>query len=130
MRSFAPVPGEAERLARALLDAALEVHCHLGPGYLERIYEESLCHELTLHDILYERQRPVHVSDKGVPVGDQRVDLLLCRLVIAELKAVEAILPIHQAQLLSYLKSSHLRLGFIINFNVRLLKHGIKRMVL
>ena len=63
-------------------------------------------------------------------MGDQRVDLLLGGLVIAELKAVEAILPIHQAQLLSYLKSSHLRLGFIINFNVRLLKHGIKRMVL
>ena len=129
-RSFAPIPEDTERIGKALLDAAVEVHRHLGPGFLERIYKDPLCHELSLRDVPFESQKPVRVSYKGVPIGDQRIDLLIADKVIAELKATESILPIHEAQLLSYLKATNLRLGFIINFKVRLLKHGIKRMVL
>jgi len=113
-----------------LVDAAIEVHRRLGPGFLERIYEEALCHELTLRGISFERQKLIQVLYKSVPAGEQRIDLLVGGLIIAEVKAVETILPIHEVQLLSYLKSTDLRLGFIINFNVQLLKHGIKRMVL
>jgi len=130
MKSFAPIPEEAERVASALLGAAIEVHRLLGPGFLERIYEEALCHELTLRDTSFERQKPIQVLYKDVPVGEQRLDLLVGGFVIVEIKAVETILPIHEAQLLSYLKATDLRLGFIINFKARLLKHGIKRMVL
>lgn len=130
MKPFAPIPEEAERVASTLLGAAIEVHRLLGPGFLERIYEEALCHELTLRDISFERQKPIQVLYKDVPVGEQRLDLLVGGFVIAEIKAVETILPIHEAQLLSYLKATDLRLGFIINFKARLLKHGIKRMVL
>ena len=130
VRTFAPIPEEAERIARMLVDAAIEVHRRLGPGFLERIYEEALCHELTLRGISFERQKLIQVLYKSVPAGEQRIDLLVGGLIIAEVKAVETILPIHEAQLLSYLKSTDLRLGFIINFNVQLLKHGIKRMVL
>jgi GxxExxY protein len=130
MNSFVPISEEAETIARSMLDAAIEVHRQLGPGFLERIYEEALCQELTWRAIPFECQKPVQVLYKGVPVGDQRLDLLVGSLVIVEIKAVDAILLIHQAQLLSYLKTTHLRLGFLINFNVKLLKNGMKRMVL
>jgi GxxExxY protein len=130
MTTFAPIPEETEKIGRALLDAAIEVHRSLGPGFLERIYEEALCHELTLHNTPFECQKPIQVLYKGAPIGEQRLDLLIGNAVIAEIKAVKAILPIHEAQLISYLKTTGLRLGFIINFKVRLLKNGIKRMVL
>jgi GxxExxY protein len=125
-----PIPEDAEKVAQLVIMAAIEVHRHLGPGFLERIYEEALCQELTWRNVSFERQKPVQVLYKDVLVGNQQLDLLVSGLVIVELKAVDAILPIHQAQLLSYLRTSHLRLGLIINFNVRLLKNGIKRMVL
>jgi GxxExxY protein len=128
--SFEPIPKEVEKAGRALLDAAIEVHRHLGPGFLERIYEESLCHELALRGVSFERQKSIQVFYKDMALGKQRVDLLVEGVVVVEIKAVDAILPIHQAQLLSYLKTADLRLGFIINFKTKLLKQGIKRMVL
>ena len=129
-RTFAPIPEEAEKAGRLLLGAAIEVHRQLGPGFLERIYEEALCQEFSLRGIPFERQKKIPILYKGVPIGEQRIDLLIGGFVIAEVKAAEAIVPIHQAQLLAYLKATGLRLGFVINFNVPLLKQGIKRMVL
>lgn len=127
---FEPIPQQAERLGKALLDAAFEVHTLLGAGFLEPVYEEALCHELLLRNVQFERQKTITVPYKDIHIGGQRLDLLLGGLVIAEIKAVDAIHPIHQAQLMSYLKATGLRLGFILNFNVSRLKDGIRRMVL
>ncbi len=127
---FLPIPAEVEQMGRALLDAAMEVHRHLGPGFLERIYEDALCYELRLRGIPFERQKVINVPYKDILIPGQRLDVLVGGVVIAEIKAVEAIGSIHEAQLLSYLKATGLRLGYILNFNVRLLKHGIRRLVL
>ena len=126
----APVPVEAERLGKALLDAAFEVHTILGPGFLERIYEEALCYELARRSVPFERQKPIVVSYKDLQIEGQRLDLLIGGLVIAEIKAVEEIHPVHTMQLISYLRATGLRLGFLINFNVAHLKDGIRRIVL
>jgi GxxExxY protein len=130
MSSFAPIPEDTEKTGQLLLNEAIEVHRQLGPGFLERIYEAALCQEMTWRGVPFECQKPVQVLYKGVSVGNQRLDLLVGSQIIAEIKAADTILPIHEAQLLSYLKATNLRLGFIINFNVKLLKNGIKRMVL
>lgn len=130
MAKYAPIPQETERWGKALLDAAFEVHTVLGAGFLERIYEDALCYELTLRCVPFERQKTVVVSYKEFQIEGQRLDLLIGGLVIAEIKAVDAIHPIHQAQLMSYLKATGLRLGFVINFNVPHLKDGTRRVVL
>lgn len=126
---FEPIPKEAEHWGKALLDAAFEVHTLLGPGFLERIYEDALCHELALRDVPFERQKPILVPYKDLRLEGQRLDLLVAGLVIAEIKAIDAIHPLHQAQLISYLKATRLRLGFLLNFNVRHLREGIRRVV-
>lgn len=126
----APIPAEVERMGRALLDAAFEVHSILGPGFLERIYEEALCHELARRAVPFERQKAIVVPYKDLRIEGQRLDLLVGGLVIAEIKAVEEIHPVHQMQILSYLRATGLRLGFLINFNVAHLKEGIRRIVL
>ncbi|HNT77595.1 MAG TPA: GxxExxY protein [Anaerolineae bacterium] len=128
--NYAPIPAEAEQWGKVLLDAAFEVHTILGAGFLERTYEEALCHELTLRQTPFERQKPINVRYKELEIGEQRLDLLIGGLVIAEIKAVETIHPMHQAQLMSYLKATGLRLGFIINFNAPHLKEGVRRIVL
>jgi len=130
MTKYAPIPKEAEHWGKVLLDAAFTVHTTLGPGFLERIYEDALCHELRLRRTPFERQKSIIVSYKGFDIAGQRLDLLVGGLVIAELKAVDAIHPIHQAQMISYLKTTGLRLGFILNFNVTRFKDGIRRIVL
>ncbi|MEO9254337.1 MAG: GxxExxY protein, partial [Tepidiformaceae bacterium] len=93
-------------LSRQTIGAALEVHRCLGPGFLESVYESALCIEMQARGIRFVRQAPISVSYKGRPVGESRLDLLVDDLLIVELKAVEALLPIHQAQLLSYLKAT------------------------
>jgi GxxExxY protein len=113
-----------------LLDAAFEVHTILGPGFLERIYEEALCHELARRSVPFERQKPIVVPYKDMQIEGQRLDLLIGGLVIAEIKAVEEIHLVHTMQLISYLRATGLRLGFLINFNVAHLKDGIRRIVL
>lgn len=124
-------PSEAvDRLATSVIGAAIEVHRHLGPGYLESVYEEALGIELTLREISFDRQKPVAVLYKGHSVGEGRLDLLVENLLIVELKAVEALAEIHKAQVISYLKATDLQLGLLINFNVPVLKQGIKRVVL
>jgi len=130
MAKHEPVPAEVERWGKALLDAAFEVHTILGAGFLERVYEEALCYELTLRRVPFERQKEIAVPYKDHLIEGQRLDLLIGGLVIAEIKAVDEIHLVHQAQLMSYLKATGLRLGFLINFNVPHLREGIRRIVL
>jgi GxxExxY protein len=119
-----------DELARQVIGAAIEVHRILGPGFLESVYEEALAIEFDLRDIPFERQKPVAVVYKTKVAGDSRLDYLVGKELIVELKAVETIHPIHSATVISYLKTTHLELGLIINFNVPQLRDGIKRIVL
>lgn len=119
-----------DHLAREVIGAAIEVHRHLGPGFLEGVYEEALVIELALRGIPFERQRPIPVGYKGQNVGEGRVDLLVGTELLVELKAVETLAPIHKAQVISYLKATGLHLGLLINFNVPILRAGIQRVVL
>jgi GxxExxY protein len=124
-------PGQKlDELARAVIGAAIEVHRVLGPGLLEAVYEEALCIELELRGIPFVRQPAMIVEYKGKKVGEGKADLLVGEALIVELKAVDALADIHLAQVISYLKVSGKHLGLLINFNVSILKEGIKRIVL
>jgi GxxExxY protein len=125
----APIPQEDEEVARQVIGAAIEVHRLLGPGFLESIYRRALCHELSLRGIPFEYEKELLVPYKEIRIPGQRYDILVAGRILLELKTVEALAPIHQAQLLSYLKATGLRLGFLINFKVLVLKDGIKRLV-
>jgi GxxExxY protein len=117
-------------LTERVIGACIEIHRALGPGLLESAYEECLCHELSVAGISFERQKPLPVHYKNVKLDcGYRLDLVVERKVIVELKAIENLMPIHEAQLLTYLKLSGLTLGLLINFNVPMLKNGIKRIV-
>jgi len=120
-----------EDLTEQIIGAAIEVHKSIGPGLLESIYEECLCHELTLRGLRFERQLIVPVLYKGVKLEcKHRCDVLVENTVVLELKTVDRILPIHQAQLLTYLRLLSKPVGLIINFNVPVLRQGIVRRVL
>ena len=121
---------EIDKLAHGVIGAAIEVHRSLGPGFLESVYEEALCIELQLREIPFERQVPVAVKYKSRIVGESRLDLLVGGCLIVELKAVEQLAPIHSAQVISYLKATNHPLALLINFNVSILKEGIKRIIL
>ena len=130
--AIAPAADDRYRDPRTspIIRAAIEVHRHLGPGLLESAYEECLCHELHLMGLNFRRQVPLPVVYKGVPLDcGYQIDLVVRDEVIVELKAVEQILPIHQAQLLTYLKLTGKRVGLLINFNVPVLTQGITRRV-
>lgn len=120
---------EFDELARSVVRAAIEVHRILGPGYLEAVYDEALAIELALRGMTFERQVPLPLRYKGRTVGNSRLDLLVGGRLVVELKACDALIPVHTAQLLSYLKASREQLGLLINFNVRFLRHGIRRVV-
>lgn len=121
---------EVNEVSGAIVNAAMKVHSALGPGLLESAYEACLLHELRQTGLKAQAQVSLPVVYDGVKIDvGYRVDLLVEDAVIVELKAVETLLPIHQAQLLSYLKLSGKRVGLLINFNVLHLKNGIKRMV-
>ena len=121
---------EADRLSRQVIGAAIEVHRALGPGLLESVYEACLCHELAVRNVAFERQvsLPVQYKDVYLDCG-YRLDVLVGGCMIVELKSVAQLEPIHDAQLLTYLRLSRLWLGLLINFNVPVLKQGIKRLV-
>ncbi len=121
---------DIDALAADLLDAAIEVHRYLGPGFLEAIYEEALSAELTLRGMPFVRQATVQVQYKGRVVGDARIDLLVAERLIVELKAVENVAPIHLAQAMSYLKATKLPLALLLNFNAPVLLRGVRRVVL
>ena len=130
LRIASDLPEKHEQLIQRVIGAAIEVHRHLGPGFLESIYERALCHELKLQAIPFEKQVEILVPYKDISIPGQRVDLIIDEFLVLELKAVEDILPIHEAQLLSYLKSTELKIGLIINFKVKQLKSGIRRIIL
>ena len=118
-----------EGLSEAVIGAAIEVHRVLGPGMPETGYRNALSHELSLRNIPHRSEVPCPILYKGKHVGEGRLDLLVDGLIIVELKAVEALTPIHRAQVVTYLKVTKLKLALLINFNVMILKDGIKRIV-
>ncbi|MBF0293058.1 MAG: GxxExxY protein [Nitrospinae bacterium] len=119
---------EINQITKKVIGVAIEIHKILGPGLLESAYEECLCYELSTARISFRRQVDLPVSYKEVKLDcGYRIDLLVEEEVIIELKAVEKLLPIHEAQLLTYLKMTDKRLGLLINFNVPALRDGIKR---
>ncbi|MBV9288516.1 MAG: GxxExxY protein [Hyphomicrobiales bacterium] len=126
-----PVSERADRTARQCVDAALQVHKALGPGLLESAYEHCLAYELVQQGLSVQRQiaLPIIYADAKLDAG-YRLDLVVNGLVIVEIKSVDALAPIHDAQLLTYLKLSGLRIGLLMNFNVVLFKHSLKRLVL
>ena len=120
-----------EALTEQIIGAAMEVHRQLGPGLMENVYQVCLAHELDLRGVRYRREKPLPIVYKGTQLDcGYRLDFLVEDKVVVELKAVEQLLPIHEAQLLTYLKISGCKVGLLINFNVPLLKRGIKRRVL
>jgi GxxExxY protein len=119
-----------KEITEKVISCALEVHSTLGPGLLENVYEEALGHEFTLRGIVCERQKEINLRYKGKEIGKHRIDFLIENEVIVELKAVEAMNKIYEAQLLTYLKAMGKRVGLLINFNVERLKDGIKRLII
>jgi GxxExxY protein len=121
----------SSEMTREIIGAAIEVHKHWGPGLYEEIYERSLMHELRLRDVPFETQVRLPLIYKNERVGDDlRLDLVVNEEVVVELKAVKALEPVHDAQLLTYMRLTNCRTGLLVNFNVPVLKEGIKRMVL
>jgi len=117
-------------ISGVIIDSAMNVHSELGPGLLESTYEACLLHELKSRDLFVQNQLTLPVAYKNSQIATgYRIDLSVEKTVIVELKAVEKLLPIHEAQLLTYLKLSHKKVGLLINFNTLRLKHGIKRIV-
>jgi len=124
------MPRDINSITGDIIAAAIEVHRHLGPGLLESAYEVCLCHELSIRGIPFQRQRELPVVYKGLRLdAGYRIDVLAEGTVIVELKAVEALAPIHSAQLLTYLRLTGCNVGLLINFNVVLLKDGLKRLI-
>ncbi|HJZ59229.1 MAG TPA: GxxExxY protein [Gemmataceae bacterium] len=132
-RSFAfsdEAKAEADEWSNKVIGAAIEVHRHLGPGLLEEAYETCLCRELELRGIPFQKQHPVNIEYKGIVVERAyRIDVIVADLVVIELKSVESLEPIHEAQLLTYLRLTNRWLALLINVNVPVLKDGIKRRV-
>ena len=126
-----PIPSETEAIAKAIVDSAIHVHKALGPGLLESVYEACLCHEFGKRRLRFKRQIGIPVVYDSIKIDSGlRLDLLVEDVIIVELKAVEHMLALYQAQLLTYLKLSGKRVGLLINFNVPVLKDGIKRVAL
>jgi GxxExxY protein len=124
------IPVEVERLATLAVDAAFAVHTELGPGLLETAYHSCFAHELTLRGISHQRELPIPLNYKGIRIEvGFRADIILEQKLLIELKAVEQVLPIHKAQVITYLKLLRIPLGLLINFNEVLIKHGIQRVL-
>lgn len=127
---FAPLSDREEEIGRMIVDSAFTVHNTLGPGLLEKVYEACFCHEIEKRGLSCKRQVNIPITYDGLVFEEGlRCDVLVENLVICELKAVDEVNPIWQAQLLSHLKLTNRRLGYLINFNVVLIKDGIKRMI-
>ena len=122
---------EIDELSHQIIGYAIEVHKHLGPGLLESAYQKCLAYEFSHAHILFELEKPIPVKYKDTILDcGFRADIIVNNSIILEIKAVEQLLPIHEAQLLTYMKLTQIRLGMLINFNVKLLRDGIKRMIL
>jgi GxxExxY protein len=122
---------ELNKLTKQIIGAAIEVHRHLGPGLLESTYETCLAYELQQLGLSFERQKALPLVYKEIRLDQgYRIDLLVERKVVVEIKVVEQIAPVHEAQVLSYLKFSRCKIGLLLNFNVKLLKDGIRRFIM
>jgi GxxExxY protein len=122
---------EANSLTQAIIGAAIEVHRSLGPGLLESAYRECLTREFELRQIAFEKEKPLPLEYKGLKLEQgYRLDFLIANKVVVEVKAVEGLLPVHEAQLMTYLRLGGWQIGLLINFNVPVLKDGIRRRVL
>ncbi len=129
--SFAPVSVEEDRIGKLIVDSAFVVHHNLGPGLLESIYELCFCYELHKRDLQFQKQVAIPIIYDGLQFDQGfRMDVLVEDLVVCELKAVEEMNSLYTAQLITYLKLTKKRLGYLINFNVPLIKNGIKRVVI
>jgi GxxExxY protein len=128
------MPGEmlkAREITDAIIGAAIEVHRHLGPGCLESSYEACLCHELRMRGFAVRSQAKLPIEYKGLKLAEgYRIDLIVEETVVVEIKAVDTLVPVHEAQLITYLRLSGFRVGLLLNFNVAVLKDGILRRVL
>jgi len=128
---FEKVSDKEEMLATEIVDTAYTVHKALGPGLLEKVYEVCFCHELTKKGLSYQRQVEIPIEYDGITFDEGlRLDVMVEGLIICEIKAVDKMNPVWNAQLLSYLKLTGKRIGFLINFNVPIVKNGIKRIIL
>ena len=121
---------QLEDIAHRVIGAAIEVHRELGPGYLEKVYQDALIVELGLQDIKAAPEFKFALDYKGHKVGEGRIDILVEDQLVLELKAVDVLAPVHTAQVISYLKATKRRLGLLINFHTRIVKEGIKRIAL
>ncbi len=127
---FDEIPGKLNILTGKVIGAAIQVHKELGPGLLESVYETCLAHELRLTGIEFERQVPLPVTYRGINLdAGFRADIIVEKQIIIELKSVESLLSVHSAQVMTYLKLTNYRIGILMNFNVDLMKNGIKRIV-
>jgi GxxExxY protein len=126
---FEPVRPD-DRLAAIVVDAAIEVHRHLGPAFAESIYENALACELASRGVPHVRQVPVYVTYKDQRVGEGRMDLLVGERLVVEIKSLPTILPVHVSQVISYLRATRLGLGLLLNFGGRRMKDGIRRVIL
>jgi GxxExxY protein len=130
MSNFAKIPEDIELIGKQVVDAAFKVHKNLGPGLLEKVYEICFCHELGKKGISYERQKDIPIVYDGLTFEEGlRLDVLVENKIICELKAVDTVNPVWEAQILSHLKLTDKRLGYLINFNVPKIKNGIRRFI-
>jgi GxxExxY protein len=128
---FPPISSREDEIGKCIVEAAYRVHKTLGAGLLEHVYELCFCHELKKQGLTYQKQVVVPIIYDGIILGEGlRLDVLVEDIVICELKAADAIQPVYMAQILTYMKLMKKRLGYLINFNVPLIKNGIKRVVL
>ena len=123
------LPADVEEMLSRVIGAAIEVHRHLGPGYLESTYHRALCVELRLRGIPFEYKRSIKVNYKGQQIVGQQLDLIVDSKVVVEIKAVSQLEEIHSKQVVAYLRATGLRAGLLINFNVAVLRDGIRRIV-
>lgn len=130
LRLASPVPPSTEAIATNVIDSALEVHRQLGPGLLEAIYADAMTIELEHRGVRFEREREVLLYYRERPLRVQRLDLVVENVVVIELKAIERLAAVHQAQMLSYLRAANLRPGLLMNFNSAWLKGNIRRIIL
>jgi GxxExxY protein len=128
-RGASGVEPVVEDLAQAVIGAAIEVHKHMGPGLPESSYRNALSHEMTLRGIEHACEVPVPILYKGVLVGEGKVDMLVGKVLVVELKVVEVLNDVHRAQVIAYLQALKLQLGLLINYNVVRLSDGLKRVI-
>ena len=129
LRVSSPLTSDQERIVESVVDCAFVVHREIGPGFRERIYQRALCLEMDSRHLRFEAEKAVEVRFKDWLIPGQRVDLIVEDIVLVEIKSIPMLKSLHRAQVVSYLKTTGLRVGLLINFNVEFIKNGLKRIV-